>query len=210
MLVKFLSFTASVIGTARYKVILLSCLILVFSGFGIAGVAAWRGNAGSAASKMEKSEAEDTTQQQGSPQLRNNRKQAIQNGNEFDTPENPPSSGTQSTPSTSTPKPTATDPKTQKPVEITLSKAEISVVAGEASELVTVSSSHPADVQWKFTVDEGTGIRVTTGENAEGTVVFRVHADQTIDKNSPHTVIIQVLDAQNTVLASKTISIIIQ
>ena len=47
MLVKFLSFVASIMGTARYKAIFLSCLAVVLSITGVTAVALFKDGTGS-------------------------------------------------------------------------------------------------------------------------------------------------------------------
>jgi len=215
MLVKFLSFVASVIGTARYKAVFLSCFVLLFSLAGIAGVAMWRGTATpNAASKLERAEADQENTLQGSPQLNQGRKQAIQDGaatqpEQSDSPaENNTQNGT--TPSqgaANTDKPA----KQTKPAEIALTSTAVSLPAGTTSEAITATTNQEAaTLTWEIGTGEAAGLSIDrTQATGTASVTFTIKAREDISKGT-YSVTVQLKDtAQNTMVTSRTISVTI-
>lgn len=208
MLVKLLSFTASVIGTARYKAVFLSCFVLALSVAGVAGMALWHGSGSrSTASTLEKTGTEGDTQQ-GSPQLGNNRKRTIQNEGSIDQQANPqPNGSAQTTPA---PKPAAGTGTTVKVLEITLNKADITLIPGETSEIIKASVPEDRNVEWVITVDSGFGLSIVNQEQTGTTIQFQIHksAEQNTTQTGPYKAILQAKDTtQSSVVTSKNITI---
>lgn len=211
MLVKFLSYTASVIGTARYKALFISCLILVFSFASIVGVALWQGGSNpNAANTQEQSDTENNAQQ-GSPQLRSGSKQTIANEspqpNETDqtaagSPQNAPTAKSESQP---------VEQKTTKPADISLSLSKLTIEPGATSDQITASTTaQHTTLTWEVVVDTTLGLSMEQLTTTGSTTTFTISTKQTIDSSRSYDVLIKLKDTtQNTVLATKTIPVTI-
>lgn len=213
MLVKFLSFAASVIGTARYKAVFLSFVVLLFSLAGIAGVAMRNGSGTpNAASTLEQSEKNEDGTQQGSPQLPANRKQAIQTDDtEEPAQTSQPSSGSTSNTTTTQPN-TGNSTKPTAPADITLSVASLSLAKGATSENITATTTQDTtNLAWEIVTDEKLGLSVDRPQATGASATFTVQAREDIDPDRTYQVVVRLKDtAQNTVLTSKTITVTIQ
>jgi predicted peptidase len=211
MLVRFLSFVASVLGTARYKAIILSCLALVFSLTGIAVMTSWHNRANSnAASQVEQSESKND-QQQGSPQLGEEQKQAIQNeqpqqntndNKEQNTTEQP--SGNPNTP--------AKNEQTAADI-ITVSTASLTLAAGSTSSPITATVASTASTGNLTTevIDNNESIFVEQQETVTGGIRFVIRASADIvKKDQPYEVIVVVKDASQKIVDSQAITVTIQ
>lgn len=204
MLVKFLSFTASVIGTARYKAVFLSCLVLVFSVASIAGMAIWRGNdARNAASTLEKSEVEKSAQQ-GSPQLGNSRKQAIQGGG-VEPQMNEQSTGT--APSTAPSKPTTGTDAASKPLDVTLNTADLVLAPGETSDWLLATVPQGNNVEWTITLSETQGLSIINKTQGAIELRFQIQTEQNTTQAGTYQAILHAKDTQTSAITSKPITI---
>jgi hypothetical protein len=209
MLVKFLSFTASVIGTARYKAIFLSCLVLVFSIASVTGMALWHSSGSQrAASTLEKAGTEDDSQQ-GSPQLGNSRKQAIQNEGSIEAQTQQQPSGTTQNPPA--PKPAASTGSTPETVEITLGgKTEWSLAPGKTTDPILATVPSDKSVEWTLVIDASSGLSIVHQEQSATILQFQIHrsTEQNTTQAESYQVIIQAKDTtQKSVVPPKTITI---
>jgi hypothetical protein len=214
MLVKFLSFIASILGTARYKAIVLSCLVLTISLTSIAGMALWHGSGQqSAASKLEQPEPEPDTKQ-GSPQVRGSNKQAIQNNSPDAPASSTGQSGNTATPPPADSKPSNNGSTSSTPTPVTLSKSELTLDdAGELSELLTATVVQGSAIEWTITAsDNPAGVTFVSPDEQTGTTFkFRIKTEQGTVKPGTYQVIIQAKDTtQNTAVTSATITLTIQ
>lgn len=173
MLVKFLSFSATVLGTKRYKAILLSCLALFFSLAGLTSFALNRGgdpSSGPAAAVSDSSDTQetDTPKLNGVRQQRATEEQAAQ----------PPAQQTQNTTTentTPTPEATSTTPVGYD-FTVTPDKTQLSK---DGTAVITVTPTDTSKVSWASSVKENTqsredenpdsiALQLSTQETAEG------------------------------------------
>lgn len=207
MLVKFLSFSASVWGTARYKAIFLSCLALVISLAGITAVALQQdaANPKGAASTVEQ-DGSGNGQDDSAPQLGGIRKQAAKEEQSTSAqPTAPQQSGGNPTaqPAENTPKPT------QAVVTITLSKSEFELLPGTTSDLITSSVSDGSTLSWSVTPETDQGVQVVADETNPSAFAFRIKADATATAKS-YTFTITAKDAARNINLQKTLTVVVR
>jgi hypothetical protein len=205
MLVRFLSYAASIIGARRYKPVLISCLALIFSITCIGIVAsAISSSSPDAASRVTASNKKKTGQQPSSTSLNGLQQQptkdsqAIQNQNgQAGTATDQKQSNGATTPVTNN-----TD------FDISLNTAMISLNQASPNAAVTVSTSDGSIVQWTITPDAssaGLTSRIDPAKDTPGNAVIRFRAEAITPGTYQFTVTAK--DANRSVSASKTLTV---
>jgi hypothetical protein len=209
MLVRFLSFCATVLGTARYKAIFLSCLTLVVALSGVSAVALMKGSGfGTNGASATVKEGENTDQESGlAPHLGGARKQdPKQPVEQTDTTETPSASdNTAAKPAETTPKPAETSA-----TDVNLSATDVRLT-GEESKTITVSTTDATEVTWSVAVNDQTGglLLVVPTDHQDKTLTFQVKADKNTD-HIPYTVTVTAKDAVRNVTITKQITVTVQ
>ncbi len=221
MLVKFLSFVASVLGTARYKAVLLSAFAVVISLTGVTAVAVFKdsGAVKNASSTVSRLHNDPATAQGSSPQLGNTPKQDTKNT--VDTSQSQPSNtGSQSQAGNSaTTQPSNTQgassdnqSNTTPDVAISLSKTSLTLAAGTLSDALTANTSDKSAVAWSITpVDSGDkGAHAVISQNNSPVLSFQIQTDNDVTPGSQIHFKVTARDASRNINTSEVITVIIQ
>jgi hypothetical protein len=209
MLVKFLSFVASIMGTARYKAIFLSCLAVVLSITGVTAVALFKDGTGSknAASTAGK-QNDDSPKQDGTPQLGDINKQ--QSTKDVDQTQTNSQNNTNNTPSDNANTPPS-DTSTAA-TEVVLSTDKVTLTAGTNSDSLGASLSDKTSVNWTITpaTDSDTGIRAVIAQNSTATLSFQLQASQNLQPGTVIRLNVTAHDPNRNLNLSKQITVTIQ
>ncbi|SRR6266542_477701 len=206
MLVRFLSYAASVIGARRYKPLLITCLILILSITGITIIAGTlSGDSHDAASQAAQNADKSGENQQSASQLNGLEKKTPKDGSSTQNTA-PPASSPGSNGGNSSSR--ASDQNTPS-LDIVLNTATISLSQANPNASVTVAAAGSANnIQWNIVSDavpNGLSARV---ENAkEGNAVIRFSNDNAAA--GTYQFIISAKDDNRSLSASKTISVTI-
>jgi hypothetical protein len=208
MLVRFLSYAASIIGARRYKPLLISCLALIFTITGIAIVAsAVSSSSPDASSQVSATDKPKTGQQQPSSPLG-----SLQQKSPKDSATIQPQTSQSTTPSdqkqSNGTSPTAAD---NANFDISLNTAMVSLNQANPNTAVTVSTNDGSIVQWSITpltadptIVTGLSARIDQS-NTPGNAVIRLKADTITPGTYQFTVTGK--DAGRGVSASKIITV---
>lgn len=181
MIVKILSFIASVLSNARYKAVLIPCIALVMSITGLTAVAIMHDSRSkTAANTTDKTDTDTNTAQPSvSPELRGADKQTpkddsqtiAQNQNEDSLAVN------ESQPNNSPSSPTTT---TTTSFDFTLNKSAVTVGRDGTSSMLTATSSDNSEISWSVTSDrnENSLVEVIAERNKDtgATYSFKLRA----------------------------------
>jgi hypothetical protein len=212
MLVRFLSYIASIIGAKRYKPVLISCLTLVLSITGVtiiasainsgspdkASQAAQSGND----SKNSGQQPSSTTSLNGLEQksTKDDSGQAIQ--------QQKSQSGSSSAPSQQQSNGSSSNNGT--PFDIALNASTINLTQASPNAAVTVAATHKTSLQWSITPDAnaanaGINATIDSMKDSQGNAVVRFRADNI----TPGTYTFQVTATDNAhgTTASKTVTV---
>ncbi|HET8669523.1 MAG TPA: hypothetical protein VFM05_02530 [Candidatus Saccharimonadales bacterium] len=207
MLVKFLSFCATILGTARYKALFLSCLTLGVALSGITAVALMHGSSGSNGVSVTVKEEDNASQTNGfTPQLGGARKQTPK-----ETEQQPSSSATPSAPENTVSKQPAATPKTPAPSpEITLNLTEVKLV-GEDAKTVIASTSDVSKVSWSISLlEQPAGLHlVPLTDPQQNSFSFQIKAD-TDTVHGTYSLVVSAKDAARNLDISKKVIITVQ
>ena len=209
MLVQFLSFVATVLGTARYKAIFLSCLALVFALTGITATALLNGTLAPDASSAVEQKDGDEEKQGFAPQLGGIRNQTTkehqaQQPTNTQAPANEPQN-TANGPSEANPKPAASS------FDITLNTATSLVLAPDSSTIIAATVGDGNDVAWSVSPAEGCNNSVhVVGQDSSPSFGFQIKVDKLAESGSSCQFVVTAKDATHNITASKTIIVTIQ
>lgn len=211
MLVKFLSFVISVIGTARYKAVFLSCLALVLSLTGITALVLRSDEQPrDAASTVQPSKDGDSTQN-FSPQLPSHKQsakeQAEQSESDSQNTTNSAPQQTENQPDTSTKQPAATS------FDLTLGKTPSTVAANTTSDAITVTTSDNSAVAWQFSIDDKNSNNahiLTTQSGDSSSASFQIQTSKNIPSGTIITVTVLAHDTAHNLDATKTFTVTVQ
>lgn len=211
MLVRFLSYAASVIGARRYKPLLVSCLAVILSITGITIVA----SSLTAPSKEQASGIGDPARQLPANQQAANdlgsldKKQTKDNAATGSITPQTPSDGTDGEPATTPP---STPHPSNKPLEITVNSTTINLSSNSPNAAVTVSANNSAaNLAWAITAENTVGskpsaqIDPSKDSNTKGVIRFRA-------EDSPagtYLFTVTVKDGTGQLSASKTITVVV-
>jgi hypothetical protein len=205
MLVKILSFCATVLGTARYKAIFLSCFILVASLSGITAVALMRGNIGSnGASATVKDEDSSSAAPDNdlSPHLggtKQNTKEPTQQ-----TEEQPESTA----PDANAAKPDEDAKPTAPAVEVALSISDFPMTETATSPVVTATISDNSKVSWSVVADRNSnGIVLVTPNDSSSQAGFNFQIKTDKAAKGKYTFTVTAKDAARNLEISKQITV---
>lgn len=209
MLVKFLSFVATIFGTARYKAIFLSCLAVVLSITGVTAVAVFKDgtNSKSAASTVGKQDDDSPEHDGSAPQLGGiNKKQSTKNVDQTET-QTPSANNSQSS-NANTPSSEANTPAN----EIILSSDKVTVAAGSTSDTITASLTDKSNVNWAVSpVNDGdTGVRAIIAQSNTATLSFQLQANQSLQPGAIVHLTLTARDANRNLNLTKQITVTIQ
>ena len=211
MLVKFLSFVASVFGTARYKAIFLSCLAVVLSITGVTAVAVFKdgGTSHTAASTVDNPEEDEKKQDNNTPQLGGISSQSTKDADQTQTETTSPTTTNQNQSSGNTS--SSTETKTED-VTISLSTDKLTLAAGALSEALTAAISDKSNVVWtvKPVNESDTGVKATISQNNTSVLSFQLEADADAKSGSVVHFTVTARDATRNINLSKQISVTIQ
>jgi len=218
MLVKFLSFVASILGTQRYKTILLSCFALVLSLTGVTAMAVFRDSTPSdkaAASTVDKSDSDAKTES-NSPQLGNskqNTKDTATGGNS-DSQSQSSNNQTQGGGSSDSANGSQQD-STAAATDVTVNSTTVSVNAGATTDSPTISASttDKSTVTWSVSIDDNASKYIRTvnaTQSSAATFSFQLQADKDAPKDKPTKITLVARDASRNIVISKTITVNIQ
>ncbi|HEX9153349.1 MAG TPA: hypothetical protein VF809_00850 [Candidatus Saccharimonadales bacterium] len=206
MIVKFLSFAATIIGTARYKTILLSCIALVISLTGITAIAITK-------SGNIKKDASATVKQSDNPD-KQDPSLGASSFRSLGTKEAPTEESQQPATGTSTapPQPKATDTTkqtntTEAPaVDIVLSDNTVTI-SNSSPATITANTSDNSTVVWTVSPETHDGVHLTTQESTTG-FSFQITADDNATAGN-HIFTITAKDASRKIDIIKQITVII-
>lgn len=211
MLVRFLSFIASLIGTGRYKTVLLSCLVLVLSLSSFAYLI-FHGSGGSAqdASSSAVRQKDGLGTQSPAPQLGGNRKQEtkqeLQTTQPSDNSGNPTKNSSQPSTSTDTPK----QQNQQTTFDFTLGTTSLTLAAGNTSSPVTASTSDNTAVSWQVATDNDAFVHVALDQNNTTATSLEIQTSKDAPSGKQITITLTARDATRNINLSKTITVTIQ
>jgi hypothetical protein len=210
MLVKFLSYVASVLGTARSRAIFVSCFALVMAFTGITAVALVRDNStkpSNVSSTVEKSkDTADTTDD--TPQLKGLGKQeAKQQTDESANSAQSSQSNDQNT--------TQTDTSTKQQAaafDFTLSKTIISLTSDNATDSFTAATSDSTAIAWQAAVagDNSDQLHVTITQNNNAQAIMQVQASKDIPRGSTLKILVTAKDASRNINVQKFVTVTVQ
>jgi len=145
MLVRFLSYAASVIGARRYKPLLITCFALVFSITGISIVAtALSSDSPGGASHAGQAADKAGTSQQSTSQLNGLESKTPKDSKQVSPPSTAQNNASSNTPTTGTP----TNDNPAAAIEITLNTSTVSLSQGNSNAAVSVSANGSGNLQW--------------------------------------------------------------
>lgn len=219
MLVRFLSFVATVFGTAKYKAILLSSFALIVSLTGIMAVVATQSDGGHPrddASAVVHSQAtlgfQNGTSQvtRQSEAAANNRsdQQSSTNQRQDDT-----SAKSSKSPATT---PTANDDKQDSgTTAVTIStsaKSPMTISQGATSEAISFTSSDGSTLTWSVESSDNADLQVALAANSKtsaSSVAFQVTASSTAPAGT-YQVTVTAKDTNRNILITKSLDITVQ
>lgn len=210
MLVRFLSFIASVIGTDRYKPIIISCFALLFASSGVLGVMLFhQPTAKSATSRISQAQHESTRIQRQSSQLGDIRQQLPEDTKiQPSTPEQAPPTSGQSAPTEVKP----TNPEaipTPIPTDIILSTTTVSLSLGSTSNYIIASASDTTRLEWSVQNEDSEGrVQPIIDNPREASVSMRLRFRA--DSNAPagtYVFMITAKDNTKSTSINKTITV---
>lgn len=209
MLVKFLSYTASVIGTARtrHRPVVLSSLIVMLSLTAITSVLLFKDDVASRtpASSVEKpldDNSSNATPKLGSSDSKQNTKdQAAQAQPE--TNQSNPSASQDTTAQTDTNKATPA-------MALTVSSDTISVSQSGESEPLAVTAANTSKVTWSIAPEQQEGVQlVVTAKNTVSATLHARASDAAVS-GSTHQFVLTVTDTATGKTITKTISVTVR
>jgi hypothetical protein len=209
MLVKFLSFVATIFGTARYKAIFLSCLAVVLSITGVTAVAVFKDGIQSkgAASTVDK-QSDDSPKEDGTPQLGGiNKQQSTKKVDQTET-QTPSNTDNQSS-STNTPSSSESNAPTN---EVVLSSDKFTIAAGSTSDAITANLTDKSSVTWTVSPvgDSDTGVRAVISQNNTATLSFQLQTNQNLQPGAIVRLNVTAHDSSRNLNLSKQITVTIQ
>ncbi len=208
MLVRFLSFIASIIGTARYKALFLSSLALSVSLTGITIVALTKDTAHPHTASSSLEQPKDAfTIQQAAPQLASIGKQNVKQPETQDQTASPETVVTNDT-SAQSQNLTNDNTTTAPTASIALSKASVMLVPGGESESILATTSDKSSVTWAVE-SNNTNVRVTPGTGTATEFSFQITADKNAVSGNYQLTILAKDVNRNASLPPKTVSITI-
>jgi len=204
MLVKILSYGASLIGSGKYKAILFSCIaILISMGTAIViGVVMVSGKPLASTSGTEQTNV--TTPQQAQPQashLQGVNKKAAKQAPDTTAqlgPTQPANPSSQATPS----------PTNTAATDLILSTNSATITPGNSTTF-TVSTSDTSKLSWAVSPETANGLSVTFDQDndvASSTFAFHMHANQTAPAGT-YTFTLTAKDSSRNIALSKTIAV---
>ena len=173
MLVKILSFIASVMSNARYKAVLIPCIIVVLSVTSLTAVAlVHESGSHSAASTAGKTIGDTNGQQATSPQV-NGGVQNIKDGSDKPVSSDGQQNGTAGSDSPSG-KPSASANPSPASTDIVLTSSAITVEADSTSSSLTATASDNSALTWSITPESNDAamINVATEKTKEPSANF--------------------------------------
>ncbi|HEY5667632.1 MAG TPA: hypothetical protein VIR03_00545 [Candidatus Saccharimonadales bacterium] len=213
MLVRFLSFIASLIGTGRYKTVLLSCLVLVLSLTSFTYLI-FHGSGGNAqdASSSTVRQKDGLGTQSFAPQLGSNRKQETKP--QLQTTQSGDSSTNTNTTKNSPQPTTGADndrPQNQQAAfDFTLNVSNLTLAAGSTSDPITASTSDNTAVNWQVATDNDAFAHVTLNQSNTAAASLEVQTTKDAPTGKPITITLTARDATRNINLSKSITVTIQ
>jgi hypothetical protein len=202
MLVRFLSYAASVIGAKRYKPMLISCLALVFSITGISIVVSSIVSGSPDASSQVTQNSKKSGQEQTSTSLGGLQQKNTKDDNaNVQQPDN--SAGTKNT----TNQQPSTSNATAANFDFTLNATTVSLSQASINSAVTVTTDDNSTVQWSINPESQSGVngKIEQSKDNNGTAVIRFRADSVTPGTYQFTVTAK--DAARSINTSKTITV---
>lgn|GEM_PF-2505233 len=209
MLVRFLSYAASMIGARRYKPLLITCLALIFSITGITIVAsAFSAKSPDAASHAGQDQGSKATDKQQSTSLNGLEKKTPKE----DKPVVQPSTNQNTNASGDGSGTAATNSNSGTNLEISLNTSTVSLSQASPNAAVSVSANVNGNtaIQWSITADSavnGLNARIENVRDANGNAVVRLSNDSAAPGTYQFT--ITAKDALRSTSASKVITVTI-
>lgn len=207
MLVRFLSYAASVIGTRRYRPALLSCAALILVGTGAFMVfSAVSASSKDAASQIQQAKDQaSTTAQDNSPQLSDMQKQNTKDTNTSVQPPDPNNNAANN--SDSKPAPTNVSTPTNTSFDITISTNAIVLNQASQTASVQASTADKSNVMWSVSQDNATNsprLEIESGRDSGSNTVIRILSENAA--NGVYTYTISAKDAKGAV-TSKNLTV---
>lgn len=212
MLVRFMSFVASLIGTGRYKTVLLSCLVLVAS-LGSFTYLIFHGSGSNAqdASSSAVRQKDGLGTQSPTPQLRSSSKQEAKQQLQTSQPGDTTSGATTKNTAQSTTAPDSSKPQSQQAAfDFALSTTSLTLAAGETSAPITATTNDNTAVSWQVTVDTDTYAHVSLTPNNNSSTTLEVQSTKDAPSGKQITVTLTAHDSTRNINLSKTITVTIQ
>jgi hypothetical protein len=213
MLIKVLSFIASVLGTARYKAVFLPCLavVLSFTGITLAAVV-HNAQVQPVSNKIAKSDSSaPSTTTNTAPRLGGIHSQTPKSESQ-PTGNQPNSANSTTTPNSTSPNTAGNTPTPTTTTDILTSSNKVTLSNDNNTADLTVRTTDNSAVTWSVLTDNATGIqaRLRADQSATGgSTVFQLQADGT---TAPGTYQLTVFarDASRNLTLSKSITVIVQ
>ena len=182
MLVRILSYVASVLGSARHRAVLVSCLVLVFATSSVVGIMAMHDGQTKTAATAEN--ADRKTSQENTIWLHEqeiDNKNTVKEAESTDTSDGEQVSSEQGGTDSQQAPDTVAEPTPAQPT-MTVSTSAVSVPAGSTSEavIVRVGDENTDGSSWTIQLAneyESNGITVTDLKTDKGLLSFRVHVN---------------------------------
>jgi hypothetical protein len=214
MLVRFLSIAASVVGSARHRAILVSCLVLVASFTAILSISLMHGGPAAYLAGNPQTEDDESVDGQREPVWLNGRQHLEERTTqEPDTSRSSNDSGNSSNAPRSTDSQNASDgqpPADTPEPEISLSQASITLSAGSTSSDITARIAPASEnISWSIVLSDTAAkdLTVINGETLEAATSFRIRAGADAKPGKYQFTIIATV---NEVTLSRTLTVTVQ
>jgi len=211
MLVKFLSYVASVLGTARSRAIFVSSFALVLAFTGITAFAVVRDNSvkpSNVSSTVEKSKDTADTKDD-TPQLKGLGKQQAKQ--QTDESADSTQSSQSSDQGTSQPDSNSKQ-QTAVAFDFALSKTTLNLTSDDMSDSFTATTSDNTAIAWQTAVagDNSDQLHVTVTQNNNAQAIVQVQASKDMPHGSTVKILVTAKDASRNINVQKFVTVTIQ
>lgn len=201
MLVKFLSYIVTMIGTKRYKPLVFSGLAIAISLVGVTAVwSAYEPSHGTAASTLQK--AEDPTKETLSEQTLSKRSTREDVPTQQEVAEPPATNTTPNTNTSNTVNGTAAAPTIQA-----TSDTAFTLKKGAPVQQITFSLSDASAMQWAVTPDNSNGPSATSSQDNSASTSYTLNFKAGQATAGTYTFTVHAKDASRTLDLTKTITV---
>lgn len=208
MLVKFLSFVVSMVGTARYKAVLVSCIALALSFTGITALI-FRGDSPAKDASSTVQQSKDKTGTSAfTPQLRGQKQQAKDQPPD-DTPASAPNQTSSSTSTNSSSTAAGIPQQSATNFDFTLGRTPTTLAADSTSDPISLTTNDNSSVSWQVT-SSNANVHILSAASNSATTTFQLQAAKSLDSGTQIQITVTAHDAARNIDKPKSFTIVIQ